>query len=238
MAYISCSKLALGYNGKAVAENLSFQVHPGDYLCIVGENGAGKSTLIKTMLHLLEPLKGDILTGDGLKPYEIGYLPQQTVVQKDFPASVWEIVLSGTLSVCGKKPFYSRREKEIAEENMKKMSVWELRKKCYRNLSGGQQQRVLLARALCATTKLILLDEPVTGLDPKVTAEFYQLVEQLNHENGITIIMVSHDVQTAVLYASHILHIEKERCFFGTKEEYLESDAWSLFQSAGGGRHE
>ena len=191
MAYMSCKNLVLGYDGRAVTRDLTFEVNKGDYLCIVGENGAGKSTLIKTLLGLMEPLEGSITTDEGLKTYEIGYLPQQTVVQRDFPASVWEIVLSGTLAKCGRRPFYSRQEKKDAEENMKKMSIWELRKKCYRNLSGGQQQRVLLARALCATTKLLLLDEPVSGLDPKVTTEFYQLVEGLNKE-GITIIMVSH----------------------------------------------
>lgn len=233
MAYIICDDLTLGYNGNAVIEHIRFEVNKGDYLCIVGENGAGKSTLIKTLLHLLDPIEGKIITSDGLMPYEIGYLSQQTVVQKDFPASVWEIVLSGTLSKCGKRPFYGKREKQTAEENMNKMGIWNLRKECYRNLSGGQQQRVLLARALCATTKLLLLDEPVTGLDPKVTKEFYQTVSKLS-ESGITILMVSHDIQTAVKYASHILHIGKDQLFFGKKEEYLKSDAWKLFRIEGG----
>lgn len=233
MAYITCEDLALGYDNAAIIDHIQFEVKEGDYLCIVGENGAGKSTLMKTLLHLIEPISGKIITGDGLKPYEIGYLPQQTIVQRDFPASVWEIVLSGTLSRCGKRPFFSKREKKIAEENMKRMSVWELRKKCYRNLSGGQQQRVLLARALCATTKLLLLDEPVTGLDPKVTAEFYQLIARLN-QSGITIIMVSHDIQAAMKYASHILHMGRNQVFFGKKEDYLKSDAWQVFSNAGG----
>ena len=229
MAYMSCKNLVLGYDGRAVTRDLTFEVNKGDYLCIVGENGAGKSTLIKTLLGLMEPLEGSITTDEGLKTYEIGYLPQQTVVQRDFPASVWEIVLSGTLAKCGRRPFYSRQEKKDAEENMKKMSIWELHKKCYRNLSGGQQQRVLLARALCATTKLLLLDEPVSGLDPKVTTEFYQLVEGLNKE-GITIIMVSHDIHAAVQYANYILHINQKQFFFGEKEAYLKSEEWKLFQ--------
>ena len=229
MAYMSCKNLVLGYDGRAVTRDLTFEVNKGDYLCIVGENGAGKSTLMKTLLGLMEPLEGSITTDEGLKTYEIGYLPQQTVVQRDFPASVWEIVLSGTLAKCGRRPFYSRQEKKDAEENMKKMSIWELRKKCYRNLSGGQQQRVLLARALCATTKLLLLDEPVSGLDPKVTTEFYQLVEGLNKE-GITIIMVSHDIHAAVQYANYILHINQKQFFFGEKEAYLKSEEWKLFQ--------
>ena len=231
MAYIRCENLILGYEGNAVAGPLCFEVNKGDYLCIVGENGTGKSTLIKTILHLREPLDGRITRGDGLEPYEIGYLPQQTVVQRDFPASVWEVVLSGTLTKGGKNPFYSRAQKQSAEENMKKMGIWELKKQCYRNLSGGQQQRVLLARALCATSKLLLLDEPVTGLDPKATAEFYRLIGNLNQE-GTTIIMVSHDIRAAAEYASHILHIEKEGAFFGTKEEYRNSDAWNLFRIA------
>ena len=237
MAYISCENLTLGYEGKAVTKQLSFEVNEGDYLCIVGENGAGKSTLMKTLLHLMPPLEGELQYGDGLMPYEIGYLPQQTVVQKDFPASVWEIVLSGNLAKCGARPFYGKEEKQTAKENMERMSIWDLRKKCYRNLSGGQQQRVLLARALCATTKLLLLDEPVSGLDPKVTAEFYSLIKELN-QSGITIIMVSHDIQAATSYASHILHVGKKQMFFGKTEDYMASDAWKVFGNAGGEEHE
>ena len=228
MAYISCEDLTLGYDGKAVTKHINFNVSKGDYLCIVGENGAGKSTLMKTILGLQKPMSGQIVHGDGIKPYEIGYLPQQTIVQKDFPASVYEIVLSGTLSKCGRRPFYTKAEKELAKENMKKMAIWDLRKKCYRNLSGGQQQRVLLARALCATTNILLLDEPVSGLDPKVTAEFYQMIYQLN-KNGVTIIMVSHDIYAATKYASHILHVGKKQMFFGKTADYLESEPYRLF---------
>ncbi len=231
MAYITCENLTLGYEGTAVAEHINFSIGRGDYLCIVGENGAGKSTLMKTLLHLLEPIAGKITTGEGLMPYEIGYLPQQTAAQKDFPASVWEIVLSGVLPKCGRRPFYGKAEKKLAEENMKRLEVWEMRRKCYRNLSGGQQQRVLLARALCASTKALVLDEPVAGLDPKVTMEFYQLTEKLNKE-GLTVIMVSHDIRAALTYASHILHLEKEQSFFGTKEDYLKSETWKQFGTA------
>lgn len=224
MAYITCKDLSLGYDGKVIVSNLNFEVNKGDYLCIVGENGTGKSTLMKTLLHLQEKISGEIQWGDGLKPYEIGYLPQQTLVQKDFPATVWEIVLSGTLPSCGKRPFYGKVQKEMTRKQMEKLGIWNLRKRCYRNLSGGQQQRALLARALCATSKIILLDEPVTGLDPKVTLEFYELLSELN-KTGITVIMVSHDLQ-AISYASHILHLDKTKSFFGTKQEYLEKDRW------------
>lgn len=233
MAYITCNNVTLGYDGHAVTKNIHMDVKKGDYLCIVGENGAGKSTLIKTILNLIKPIEGTITIGDNLKLNEIGYLPQQTAIQKEFPASVREIVLSGTLSKCGMRPFYTKKEKQLAEQNMKRMEIWDLRKKCYRNLSGGQQQRVLLARALCATSKILLLDEPVTGLDPKVTMEFYQLVKQLN-DNGITVIMVSHDVKIALTYASHILHVGKKQLFFGKKEDYVKSDAWKMFQYTGG----
>ena len=232
MAYITCNDLTIGYDGKVIVSGLSFEVAKGDYLCVVGENGTGKSTLIRTLLHLQNVVSGRIITGDGLLSHEIGYLPQQTMIQKDFPATAWEIVLSGTLSKCGRKPFYVKKEKTLAEKNMKKLSIWELRKKCYRNLSGGQQQRILLARALCATSKVILLDEPVTGLDPKAATEFYQLLMQLNEE-GIAVIMVTHDIQ-AVKYATHILHMEKKNVFYGKKEEYFENDKWKLFQSTGG----
>ena len=234
MAYITCDQVAVGYDGHIISENIQMEVNKGDYLCIVGENGAGKSTLMKTILNLIKPIKGTITMGDGLTLSEIGYLPQQTAIQKEFPASVKEIVLSGTLSKCGLRPFYTKREKQLAEENMKRMEIWDLRKNCYRNLSGGQQQRVLLARALCATSKLLLLDEPVTGLDPKVTKEFYQLVKRLN-DSGITIIMISHDVKIALTYASHILHVGKKQLFYGKKEDYITSDAWKMFQWTEGG---
>ncbi len=225
MSFIKCENLVLGYEGVPVAENISFEVCRGDYLCILGENGAGKSTLMKTLLGLTPLMNGSITYGDGLEPYEIGYLPQQTFVQQDFPASVWEIVLSGTLSKCGRRAFFGKEEKKLAEKNMRRMDIWELKKECYRNLSGGQQQRVLLARALCASAKLLVLDEPVTGLDQKVTVEFYQLIKDLNNE-GLTIIMVSHDIHAAVKYASHVLHVEKERSFIGTPKEYVKSDFW------------
>ena len=227
MALLKCTDLTLGYEGNAVVTDLNFEINSGDYLCIVGENGSGKSTLMRTLLGLQPPLSGKIETGDGLKGNELGYLPQQTVVQRDFPASVWEIVLSGNLASGGMKPFYSKAEKERAKENIKKMGIEDLTKRCYRELSGGQQQRVLLARALCATKKLLLLDEPVSGLDPKVTAEMYALIKELNSQ-GITIIMISHDISAAIKYASHILHISHD-VFFGTKEEYLSSEKGSLF---------
>ena len=219
MAQLTCQNLRVGYDGKSVLQDLSFDVFAGDYLCIVGENGSGKSTLMKTILGLQPPISGRILTGDGLRKNEIGYLPQQTVVQKDFPASVREIVLSGCQGRCGSRPFYNKEEKQLAEENIRKMQIDKLSKRCYRELSGGQQQRVLLARALCATQKMLLLDEPVSGLDPKVTAEMYRLIDELNHRDGITIIMISHDIKAAMKYASHIVHIG-EKAFYGTKQEY------------------
>lgn len=234
MAQITCQNLALGYEGKAIISNLSFTVRQGDYLCIVGENGSGKTTLMKTLLGLLSPISGSIERGGGLQDNGIGYLPQQTYVQKDFPASVREIVLSGCQSRCGLRPFYNQAEKALAKKAMAKMSLSGMEKRCYRELSGGQQQRVLLARAFCAAQQALLLDEPVSGLDPKVTAEMYQLIEQLNQKDGITIIMVSHDISAAVTYASHILHIGKEY-FFGTKEEYLQSEWGKKFAGMTGG---
>lgn len=233
MAILKCKNLVLGYDKNIVAQNINFEINSGDYLCIVGENGSGKSTLMKTLLNLQSSLGGEIITGDVLKRNEIGYLPQQTVVQRDFPASVWEIVLSGNLSGGGMKPFYSKEDKKRALENIEKMGISDLKKRCYRELSGGQQQRVLLARALCATKKLLLLDEPVSGLDPKVTAEMYSLIDELNKQ-GTTVIMISHDISAAIKYASHILHIGS-KIFFGTKEEYLSSDSGKQFALAAGG---
>ncbi len=218
MAQLECKNLTLGYGQRTVIENLTFSVNKGDYLCIVGENGSGKSTLMKTILRLHKPTSGTITTGDGLLADEISYLPQQTEVQRDFPASVREIVLSGCQSRCGKRPFYNKAEKQLAASAMEKLGIKDLAKKCYRELSGGQQQRTLLARALCAAQKMILLDEPVTGLDPLATEEMYSLIEQLN-KDGITIIMISHDIEAALKHASHVLHIGDE-IFFGDVKEY------------------
>ena len=221
MAILSCRDLCLGWNGREVQHNLNFEIHSGDYLCIVGENGAGKSTLMKTVLGLHPALSGTVETGEGLRRNEIGYLPQQTQVQRDFPASVWEIVLSGFQSHAGLRPFYSSWEKEQAKQNMERLGVTEFSRRCYQELSGGQQQRVLLARALCATRKCLLLDEPVSGLDPKVTGQMYELIRDLNRE-GITIIMVSHDLEGALQNASHILHLGRT-AWFGTKAEYVKT---------------
>ncbi len=220
MTQIQCENLTLGYGSQVVLSGLSFEVNEGDYLCIVGENGSGKTTLMKTMLGLTKPLSGSIVYGDGLSARDIGWLPQQTDVQRDFPASVREIVLSGCLGRDGFRPFYSRKDKALAEQAMERMNITKLKNRCYRELSGGQQQRVLLARALCATQKILLLDEPVAGLDPVVTADMYALIDSLNKHDGVTIIMISHDVDKALQYASHILHIGSE-LFFGTREEYL-----------------
>ncbi len=219
MEQITCENLAIGYDGKILVKDINFCVKSGDYLCIIGENGSGKSTLMRTLLNLQQPIRGKILFGAGVKSDEIGYLPQQTVIQKDFPASVREIVLSGCQNRIGIRPFYKKPEKKRAKEMMEKLDITNLENQCYRELSGGQQQRVLLTRALCATKKILLLDEPVSGLDPKATGEMYRLVEKINCEDKITVIMISHDIKAAMSYASHILHIGEE-IFYGTKQEY------------------
>ena len=225
MAQLSCENLTLGYDGKTVLSGLSFDVSTGDYLCIVGDNGSGKSTLMRTILRLQTPMSGVVSTGDGVAPDEIGYLPQQTAAQKDFPASVQEVVRSGCLNRSGLRPFYSKQEKQLAKENMERLGITGLAKKCYRELSGGQQQRVLLARALCATRKVLLMDEPVAGLDPNASIEMYALIKQLN-DSGITIIMISHDIAASIKYATHILHIGGESAlFFGKTDDYLKSEA-------------
>lgn len=228
MAQLTVKDLALGYEGHVIRQNVNFSIDQGDYLCIVGENGSGKSTLMKTILGLQKPLGGSIEFGGGLRNNEVGYLPQQTQVQRDFPATVWEIVLSGCQARAGSRPFYSKEEKELAKRSMERMRVTQFARRCYRELSGGQQQRVLLARALCATQKLLLLDEPVSGLDPKVTAEMYALIEDLNRKDGVTIIMISHDIGAAVRYANKILHVGSTM-FFGPTEEYRRSAIGSRF---------
>lgn len=228
MALIKCENLSLGYEGRSIIENLSFEVNEGDYLCVVGENGSGKSTLMKALLGLKSPTAGKISFGEGLLKTEIGYLPQQTAVQRDFPASVKEVVISGCLNKCGLSPFFSRELRARANDNMKRLGIDKIADRCYRELSGGQQQRVLLARALCASSRLILLDEPVAGLDPKVTADMYSVIEELN-KTGTTVIMISHDIPAATRYATHILHISHEPLFFGKKEDYVTSDTSKMF---------
>ncbi|MCL2365969.1 MAG: metal ABC transporter ATP-binding protein [Oscillospiraceae bacterium] len=233
MALITCRDAAFAYEGRVVVTGLNFDVQQGNYLCIVGENGSGKTTLMKGLLGLMQPKSGKIETGDGLKSTQIGYLPQQTSAQKDFPASVYEVVISGRLGSRGILPFYSKLDKQIALENMEKLGILPLRKKSFRELSGGQQQRVLLSRALCATEKVLLLDEPVSGLDPIVTAEFYSTIRALSRDTGITIIMISHDIRAAVEYASHILHLQNRQIFFGTTEDYVQSEAGQYFLKGG-----
>lgn len=233
MAQLECTNLSLGYENHAVLSGLSFTLAEGSYLCIVGENGSGKSTLMKAMLGLIKPLSGSITWGDGLRENEIGYLPQQTAAQRDFPATVWEIVLSGCQGRAGRRPFYTKQEKALSMQNINKMRMASFASRCYRTLSGGQQQRVLLARALCATRRLLLLDEPVSGLDPQVTAEMYALISQL-HSEGVSIIMVSHDIAAALRYATHILHVGSQ-VFFGTVEQYRQSAPAQRFLQAEGG---
>lgn len=227
MALIEIKNASMGYEGKTVLSDINLKINEGDYVCIVGENGSGKTTLMKCLLGLMSVQGGSISYGDGLKQCEIGYLPQQTVLQKDFPASVSEVVLSGCLN---KKHtlFYSKEQKETVAKNMELTGIYQLRKKCFRELSGGQRQRVLLARALCATHKLLILDEPVTGLDPKASSDMYSLIKNLN-KNGITIIMVSHDITASVNNASKILHLSKNTYFYGTAHQYLHSDIGRKF---------
>lgn len=232
MQQLICKDLSLGYDGKSVVDGLNFQVNKGDYICIAGENGSGKSTLMKTLLHLTSPVSGSIITGNGFSFEDIGYLPQQKQVQRDFPASVNEIVLSGTLSGLRNKPFYGRKEKKMAAESMKRLGISHLKSRSFLELSGGQQQRVLLSRAVCAAKKMLLLDEPVSGLDPKFAAEMYEMIRQLNKEENITILMISHDRQ-ALEYASHVLHIGST-LFYGTTKEYLSSPLGQTFYRYGG----
>lgn len=224
MALISVKSASFSYESNLVLTGVNFEVRKGDYLCILGENGSGKSTLIKGLLGLKKPHAGSITFGDGLLSTEVGYLPQQTAAQKDFPASVFEVVLSGRLNRGGFHPFFSKADKQLAREHLELLGIADLHKRCYRELSGGQQQRVLLARALCATGKLLLLDEPVSGLDPLVTRDFYATIETFNRRSGVTVIMVSHDMQGAVRFASHVLHLEHAQAFFGRKEEYLRTE--------------
>lgn len=226
---IKCEHVDLGYENQDAVINVNMEVCPGDYLCIVGENGSGKSTLIKGLLGLLKPSGGKLTVAEELKTTGIGYLPQQTAAQKDFPASVREVVLSGCLSRRGRRPFYSKTEKDIASANMEKLGITQLANQCYRELSGGQQQRVLIARALCATRELLILDEPITGLDPMAIQDFYSMIRKLKREDKVAIIMVSHDLRNAVEEANKILHLQKQVLFYGPAHDYMNSKAAGHF---------
>ncbi len=234
MIQMNCRGLALGYDS-ALVRDLSFTVHTGDYLYILGENGAGKSTLMKTILGLMAPLEGSVTLSGGVRANEIGYLPQQTQAQRDFPATVWEVALSGCQSRCGLRPFYTKAEKELARQSLRRMDLEPFSKRCYRELSGGQQQRVLLARALCAARKMLLLDEPVAGLDPPSSRELYRIIAQLNEKEHMTILMISHDTGAALRYASHILYLG-EQTFFGTREAFLQLNPGHRYPEQKGGQ--
>lgn len=229
MSLLTCENVTFAYEGRTVLRNISFNVEKGDYLAVVGENGAGKTTLIKGLLGLKEPVSGNLSYGWGLESDQIGYLPQQTEIQRDFPASVREVVLSGCLNRLGGKAFYTRELKKLADDRLELLEIASLGNRCYRELSGGQQQRVLLARALCATRTLLILDEPVTGLDPVIARGLYDILREIRRKQEITVIMVSHDVRGAVEEADHILHIAGEVKFFGTTEDYMEDPAGAAF---------
>lgn len=237
MALIKCDNVSFSYDNVTVVHNISFELNRGNYLCIVGENGSGKSTLIKGLLGLKSPSSGSISYGEGFSVHEIGYLPQQTQVQKDFPASVYEVVLSGRLNSMQSRPFYNKNDKSTAIHNMRLMGIEDLKNRSYQELSGGQQQRVLLARALCATKGLLLLDEPMMGLDPIATGEMHRLISEINRVAKITIIMVSHDIHAAVDYSTHILHLGTKCPFFGTTHQYENSELGKSFLCAWGGEH-
>lgn len=221
--FITCEHVDFGYENIDAVIDLNLEICQGDYLCVVGENGSGKSTLIKGLLGLIRPTAGTLTVADELKRGGIGYLPQQTAAQKDFPATVYEVVLSGALGRRGSRPFYSPAEHRLAAKNMERLGIMDLKRACYRDLSGGQQQRALIARALCATDQMLILDEPITGLDPSAIQDFYHLIRKLNRKDGITIIMVSHDIRNVLTQAGRILHLQQRVLFDGTAKDYASS---------------
>ena len=227
---LACRDVSLGYEGQSVLTHLDLSIREGDYLCIVGDNGSGKSTLLRGLLGLLPPQSGEIWRSPDIRRGNLGYLPQQTRAQRDFPATVYEVVLSGCLNQKGMHFFYSPAQKSAALMNMGKLGVLELKDQCYRDLSGGQQQRVLLARALCAASKLLILDEPITGLDPAAAQDLYRLLSYLNRKEGMAIVMVTHDLKAALQSARTVLHIGRTGYFLGTPADYLASPMGRRFQ--------
>ena len=229
---LACRDVSLGYEGQSVLTHLDLSVRSGDYLCIVGENGSGKSTLLRGLLGLLSPQSGEIWRAPELRRGAVGYLPQQTQAQRDFPATVMEVVLSGCLNQKGYRFFYTAAQKAKALMNMGKLGILELKDQSYRDLSGGQQQRTLLARALCAAGRLLILDEPITGLDPAAAQDLYRLLAYLNRKEGMAVVMVTHDLRTALRQARTVLHIGRTSVFSGTVADYLASPQGRRFQEA------
>lgn len=226
---LKCEHVDFGYENQDAVIDVSLEVSTGDYICIVGENGSGKSTLMKGILGLLKPTEGKIEISEELKKAGIGYLQQQTAAQKDFPATVFEVVISGCLGKRGNRPFYSPKEKQTALSNLERLGIADLKKSCFRDLSGGQKQRALIARALCATDKLLILDEPITGLDPSAIQDFYNIIRKLNREEQVAILMVSHDMANIVRQAGKILHLQQKALFWGTVQDYLKSGIGNQF---------
>jgi len=225
---IKGQNVSFGYDGHIVVKDLNFSVESGDFLCIAGENGSGKTTLLKGLLRLIAPMEGKLEFNDKIKKTGTGYLSQEAIAKKDFPAGVFEIVVSGNIGKMKLRPFYTKAEKNSAEENLKKLGIEDLKNRCFRELSGGQQRRVLLARSLCAADNLLVLDEPFSGLDPLISAELYTLLKKINREMGMTIIMVSHDIEAANC-ATKVLHLQKRQLFFGSMEDYRKSETGKNF---------
>ncbi len=229
---LACRDVSLGYEGQTVLAHLNLSIRAGDYLCVVGDNGSGKSTLLRGLLGLLAPQSGEIWRAPELRRGAIGYLPQQTQAQRDFPATVYEVVLSGCLNQRGNRFFYAAAQKSAALMNMGKLGILELKGESYRSLSGGQQQRVLLARALCAAGRLLILDEPITGLDPAAAQDLYKTLSYLNEKEGMAVVMVTHDLRPALRQARTVLHIGRSGLFYGTAEAYLRSPQGRRFGDA------
>ena len=235
-AVLRCRSLCLGYEGREVLHGLTFSLRPGECLCVVGENGSGKSTLLRALLGLKKPSHGEVAYGGGggrnpaLGRKSIGYLPQQSAAQSDFPARAAEVVRSGFLNAMG-VPWYSREQKRRAGDVMALLGIADLAPRCFRELSGGQQRRVLLARALCAAKDVLLLDEPASGLDPIAAQELTRLITALHREQGMTIILVTHDIREALREADLILHLTAQpgEYFLGTPEEYREDGVSKRF---------
>jgi len=227
---LACRDVSLGYEGQSVLSHLNLSVRAGDYLCIVGDNGSGKSTLLRGLLGLLPPLSGEIWRAPELQRGAVGYLPQQTRAQRDFPATAYEVVLSGCLNQKRTRFFYSAAQRSAALMNMGKLGILELKGESYRDLSGGQQQRVLLARALCAASRLLILDEPITGLDPAAAQDLYKILAYLNQQEKMAVVMVTHDLKAALRSARTVLHIGRDSYFLGTASEYLASPQGRRFQ--------
>lgn len=218
---LSVKDLNFNYGKIKILKDINFELDKGDYLGIIGANGSGKTTLIKVLLGLLQPSSGTVVYHQNiLEDNALGYVPQKTFGDhQNFPATVKEIVRTGLLANKGFLKQYNDEDNKKVVEILNRLNLCDLKNRKINKLSGGQQQRVLLARSLVSNPRVLILDEPTSALDPEVREDFYQLLETVN-KSGVTIILISHDLQSIEPYLNKVLLLDRKILFFGNPKDF------------------